>query len=186
MKKVKITKEHVFNIVDKIDRQGGLPRGLTDTVNGNTSLCVEAVINHVVHQEYGQDNPACVSPLIRSLSISLNDDYSWSSPYCRGEGLKRLAIAQLGSNSLDQEELERKLVEKLRHVFLNSTRIDQLVPRLYSHYLSSATTSEILFNAIRVNSYNNQNLTELAEVVVSVLKEMNCPGTKFLDLVRGG
>lgn len=177
MNKVKITKEHVFNIVDRIDRQGGLPRGLTDTVNGNTSLCVEAVINHVVHQEYGQDNPACVSPLIRSLSISLNDDYSWSSPYCRGEGLKRLAIAQLGSNSLDQEELERKLVEKLRHVFSNSS---------HSSLFESCTTSEILFNTIRANSYNNQNLTELAEVVVSVLKEMNCPGTKFLDLVRGG
>jgi hypothetical protein len=42
------------------------------------------------------DEPPCVSPAIRQLKIQLNDS-AWSSDKARGAGMRRLALAQLGS-----------------------------------------------------------------------------------------
>jgi hypothetical protein len=46
------------------------------------------------------DNPSCVHPAVRSFKIALNDS-DWSSNSARAKGLRRIAVAQLGSEEID-------------------------------------------------------------------------------------
>lgn len=76
----------------------GLVRGLGVQEPGK--MCVEAA----VCAAYGllhSDTPPCVGSAVRSYKIRLNDA-SWSSDIVRAQGLRRLAIAQLGSDEIDQ------------------------------------------------------------------------------------
>jgi hypothetical protein len=73
-------------------------------------MCVEAAVNFALGAPHG-DQPACVAPTLRALKIRLNDA-SWSSNEARTNGLRRLALAQLGSDGvLDEKEFVRRVVE---------------------------------------------------------------------------
>jgi hypothetical protein len=57
------------------------------------------------------DDPGCVAPALRSLKLRLNNS-AWSSNQARAKGLRRLAVAQLGSKDhLDEKEFARRLVD---------------------------------------------------------------------------
>ena len=74
-------------------------------------MCVEAAVCYALGLPHG-DDPGCVSPALRRLKIRLNDAARWSSPMARAAGLRRLAIAQLGSAGvLDDNEFVRHVVE---------------------------------------------------------------------------
>jgi len=64
-------------------------------------MCVEALICFKLGLPHG-DNPPCVGGEVRLAKISLND-CNWSSPKARAEGMRKLAIAQLGSDKIDQK-----------------------------------------------------------------------------------
>jgi hypothetical protein len=86
----------------------GLVSGLGKPEPG--SMCVEAAVCYALGLPHG-DDPQCVSPALRSLKIALNDS-SWSSKYTRAAGMRRLAVAQLGSKDiLDDKEFARRCVE---------------------------------------------------------------------------
>lgn len=93
----------VLNVVDK-----GLSSGLGIRKPGQ--MCVEAAVCYALDLPHG-DDPGCVSPLLRSLKIRLND-CPWSSKQARAKGLRRLAVAQLGSKGeLDEKAFVRMLVD---------------------------------------------------------------------------
>jgi len=88
-----------------------LDKGVTccfspDPKPGN--MCLEQVISYALGEEIG-DKPSCVGKQVRKFVIYLNDA-NWSSPSARAEGMKQLAIAQLGSDSLNQDEFREKLI----------------------------------------------------------------------------
>jgi hypothetical protein len=57
------------------------------------------------------DEPPCVSPAIRQLKIQLNDS-AWSSDKARGAGMRRLALAQLGSAGVVADvDFVRRIIE---------------------------------------------------------------------------
>lgn len=58
-------------------------------------MCVEAAISYALGLPHG-DRPDCVDEAVIEFSIRLND-CRWSSPKKRAAGLRRLALAQLGS-----------------------------------------------------------------------------------------
>ena len=89
---MQITKE----LVDKINKllDEGLVCGLGKPIPGQ--MCVEALICYALDLPHG-DEPNCVSPAIRSLKIRLNDS-NWSSNKARAEGMRNLAVLQLGTN----------------------------------------------------------------------------------------
>ena len=58
-------------------------------------MCVEAAVCYALGQPFG-DEPKCVHPVVRCFKIALNDK-SWSSNQARAKGMRRIAIAQLGS-----------------------------------------------------------------------------------------
>jgi hypothetical protein len=93
----------VLSVVD-----AGLSRGLGSPEPGN--MCVEAAVCFALGLPH-DDDPQCVSPALRALKIALNDK-PWSSKYTRAAGMRRLAVAQLGSKDiLDDKEFARRCVE---------------------------------------------------------------------------
>lgn len=63
-------------------------------------MCVEAAVCFAFGLPHG-DNPPCVGEAVRSFKIALND-CRWSSDEARANGMRKLAIAQLGSDKIDQ------------------------------------------------------------------------------------
>src|SRR5258708_34821687 len=82
------TARKVLEVVDV-----GLCKGVGNPVPGQ--MCVEAAVCFALGLPHG-DNPECVSNALRQLKIRLND-VNWSSNEARAKGLRRLAVAQLGS-----------------------------------------------------------------------------------------
>ena len=91
----------VLEVVD-----AGLITGVGEPVPGQ--MCVEAAVCYALGLPHG-DDPACVSRVLRSLKIRLNDS-QWSSSDARAKGLRRLAVAQLGSRDvLDDREFVKRV-----------------------------------------------------------------------------
>lgn len=95
--------ERVRDVVD-----AGLVSGMGRPEPGQ--MCVEAAVCYAMGLPHG-DNPTCVAPSLRWLKIALNDKL-WSSPQARAAGLRRLAVAQLGSaGALDERKFRRRVVD---------------------------------------------------------------------------
>ena len=101
-----ITPELAAKVLAIVD--AGLTNGIGDPEPGR--MCVEAAVCYALGQPHG-DNPSCVAPTLRSLNIRLSDS-SWSSNKARANGLRRLALAQLGSvGHLDEKEFVGRVVK---------------------------------------------------------------------------
>jgi hypothetical protein len=101
-----ITREIAIKVRDTVD--AGLVSGVGNPIPGQ--MCVEAAVCYALGLPHG-DEPGCVSPALRRLKIRLNDS-RWSSPQARAKGLRRLAVAQLGSAGvLDNQEFHRLVSE---------------------------------------------------------------------------
>jgi hypothetical protein len=98
-----LTEQFARKVLEVVD--AGLVSGLGEPVPGK--MCVEAAVNYAMGRPHG-DEPDCVSPALRNLKITLNDS-RWSTNKARTAGLRRLAIAQLGSAGvLDEKEFARR------------------------------------------------------------------------------
>ena len=100
-----ITKTFVKKVNTLLDTYG-ICAGLGKPIPGE--MCIEALICYAKGAEHS-DTPTCVHHVIRTLVISLNDA-NWSSNQARAQGLKRLAIAQLGTVDNFDSELFSKRV----------------------------------------------------------------------------
>lgn len=101
-----ITREVAAKVLSVVD--AGLSKGLGKPTPGN--MCVEAAVCYAIGLPHS-DDPQCVSPALRSLKININDR-NWSSKVARAAGMRRLAIAQLGSKgALDDVEFARRVAE---------------------------------------------------------------------------
>jgi hypothetical protein len=113
-----LTKSHARKVLSVVD--AGLCSG--KGVREPGKMCVEAAVCFALGLPHS-DDPPCVGKAVREFKIKLNDS-SWSSDKARARGLRRLAIAQLGSDSLNQTEFVTKLQE---------ATIRQVVPRALRH-----------------------------------------------------
>jgi hypothetical protein len=104
----------VLSVVD-----AGLVSGLGTPEPGK--MCVEAAVNYAMGRPHG-DRPACVAESLRRLKIKLND-LKWSSDQVRTKGLRRLAIAQLGSaGTLDEREFAKRVATLATQVCVSRKR----------------------------------------------------------------
>jgi len=104
---MKPTTEIVQKILSVLSR--GLTQGIGEREPGK--MCVEAAVCYAYGLPHG-DNPPCVGEEVRKFKIALNDSSYWPDNMARAEGLKRLAIAQLGSNEIDQEKFEEEVFKQ--------------------------------------------------------------------------
>ena len=95
--------QKVINLVDQ-----GLVKGMGNPIPGK--MCVEAAVCFALGLPHG-DDPKCVSKAVRFLKIKLNDS-NWSSNQARAKGLRRLAVAQLGSlGEINDQEFAKKVAK---------------------------------------------------------------------------
>lgn len=81
--------KRVLRVVNK-----GLTEGVGSPVPGE--MCVEAAVCYAMGQNHG-DDPKCVAEVLRSFKIQVNDSSEWNSDKSRANGLRRLAVIQLGT-----------------------------------------------------------------------------------------
>jgi hypothetical protein len=104
---MEITEGVARKVLETVD--AGLVRGIGKPKPGQ--MCVEAAVCYAMGLPHG-DEPSCVSPAIRALKIRLNDS-AWSSNEARAQGMRRLALVQLGSAGAVDDEAFAKAVAKL-------------------------------------------------------------------------
>lgn len=115
-KKNLICKQFVCNINELLNH--GLVSGLGDPVPGK--MCVEAAVAFAAGEDHN-DTPDCVNSLISQEKIALNDS-GWTSPKNRANGLRRVAIAQLGSNKINSNEIAVALALDLYKIWLGTKK----------------------------------------------------------------
>ncbi len=90
-----ITEQHVKKLLALIEP--GLCGGSGDGTPGN--MCVEQAIALAFGERLSYQ-PNCVQNDIRMISITINDMSDWPSDQIRSKTMRRLAIAQLGSEGV--------------------------------------------------------------------------------------
>ena len=100
-----INENTVSSLLSVVDR--GLSKGLGKPIPGQ--MCVEAAVCYSLGLPHG-DDPLCVAYSLRQLKIIINDA-DWSSNAARAKGLRRLAVAQLGTKeTLNEREFVKRVV----------------------------------------------------------------------------
>lgn len=106
--KININEEIAKRVLEVVDK--GLTDGVGSAIPGQ--MCVEAAVCYAMGEPH-TDKPKCVEKEIRNLKIELNDSDIWRSNTDRATGLRRLAIAQLGSKDVVKGDKFVRAVEKL-------------------------------------------------------------------------
>ena len=119
--KNEITLDQARKVLEVVDV--GLCGGIGNPVPGQ--MCVEAAVCFALGQPHG-DEPECVNAAVRWFKIVLNDS-KWSSNQARAQGMRRLAIGQLGTN--DPSFDEKKFIDVL---------VEQTIRKIVPHALRAA------------------------------------------------
>lgn len=201
---MQITREIAIKVRETVD--AGLCSGVGQPIPGQ--MCVEAAVCFALGLPHS-DDPPCVSRAVRSLKIALNDA-AWSSHEARGRGLRRLALAQLGSESIDDSDFTRRVVEMtIRHFLPIALRAAASIhpqvkhqdalesaAKLCEQNLDQATAAQAAAQAATAAAWAataaawaaraaaDKLLNEFAEGVVQILIEMKAPGCQWLNLVE--
>lgn len=204
---MEITKDIAVKVLEVVD--AGLVNGVGRPVPGQ--MCVEAAVCYAMGLPHG-DDPQCVSRALRSLKIRLNDS-RWSSDTARAKGLRRLAVAQLGSRDvLDDKEFVRRVVElsirKAAPVALRAAASIHPDSNHKAKLLAAADRCEkegtrdaaIEARTVARDAYaaadaaadadayadaaRDRVLSEFAEDVVQILIGMKAPGCVWLELTE--
>lgn len=165
----------------------GLVSGLGNQIPGQ--MCVEAAVCFAFGLPHG-DEPPCVGSAVRSFKIALNDS-GWSSNSVRATGMRRLAIAQLGSDILDQAEFSRLLALRATQRMLPDALRDY-AQYCYPKYVEKLKSIADDCEKAQNNKDVLASLASLAKFLMSVavlgeqvLVEMGSPGCAWLYLCDG-
>lgn len=180
----------------------GLSQGLGVQEPGK--MCVEAAVCYALGLPHG-DNPPCVGGAVRKAKIRLNDA-AWSSEAARAKGMRRVAIAQLGSVKIDQckfadilaREAIRQFVpialraaaklhqiEKHREALEVAAKECEANPVKASAQKAQAATAAAADAAYAARQQaRDEILLAMAEVMVQALKECGSEGCNFLYLTE--
>jgi hypothetical protein len=126
------TREHAAKIIELL--QHGLVEGVGKPEPGK--MCVEAAVCYALGEPHG-DTPTCVGSAVRAFKIRLNDA-KWPSNQARADGLREIAIAQLGSNEIDQREFAKRVTLKV---------IQQITPIALRSAAKAVPAHEVALNA---------------------------------------
>lgn len=208
----RITKAVAAKVLEVVD--AGLSRGLGNKVPGQ--MCVEAAVCYAMGEPH-TDHPRCVTLAIRDTKININDHAGWGDRYLdsddkeiikirkdRSKGLRRLAIAQLGSkgvitdkqwNDALYEYYVSKKPKAEQHEFTGADAKAQLldaVKRIEAgecyvevkvEWENPRENFDFEFDILN-EAGNPKALKKLSEDLVKVLIKLKSPGTKYLHLTK--
>ena len=187
---MELTREIAQKVLDIVD--AGLVKGLGVQVPGK--MCIEAAVCFALGLPHS-DNPPCVGYAVRQLKISLNDK-DWSSDAARAKGLRRIAIAQLGSVDVDQAAFMKLVAEGvIRGIVPIALRaaasmqkdkkhkdaLEEAAVKCEKEGDKSAANAADMADASTFFS-KDQIFTMLAEIAVRALVKLGSQGSKWLDL----
>ena len=183
---MEITRELAAKVLETVD--AGLAAGVGEPIPGQ--MCVEAAVCYAMGLPHG-DQPSCVSPAVRAFKIVLNDA-EWSSPLARAKGMRRLAIAQLGSAGvLYDVEFANRLAVWANYVVVPRAAKYAEYAAKYAKYAKYAATAagyaardaaEYAAKYAAGDVAQDAALSLAAEEGVQILVGMGAPGCAFLDL----
>lgn len=207
-KPVKINAAVAATVLEVVD--AGLVDGMGHPEPG--SMCVEAAVCYAMGEPHS-DQPKCVLPAIRDTKIELNDDEIWYKAKghvtkTRAEGLRRLAIAQLGSKGKITTDQWNKAIaaylqsgprykRHLKEAALTKKNTIRDLQRLIKMVKDNKNFDESiqycpsnldidgmnLFHAMEVNTVAKAK--KVCEDIVQILIKLKSPGTKYLYLTEG-
>lgn len=158
----------VNKILKTVD--AGLSDGMGEPRPG--FMCVEAAVCYALGLDH-DDDPMCVEQHVRWTKIELND-LPWKSKARRAAGLRRLAIAQLGSIDVVNGNVFR---DKLRELVL-------------SKYMPAAirTWATAIDTSTEYGAEDQNDLEELARIleVDTSIETVNRVQGRIFDLYRNG
>jgi hypothetical protein len=141
------TEEQCSKILQVVDH--GLIKGLGIPEPGK--MCIEAAVSFALGLPH-TDNLNCVGSDVRRFKISLNDSH-WSSDKNRAKGLRKLAIAQLGSNSIDQIKFSHfviiETIKQILPIILDNIGLKEIANDC-RNVIDFETASIIINNAFEV------------------------------------
>jgi hypothetical protein len=205
---MEITEKIARKVLETVD--AGLVGGVGRPAPGQ--MCVEAAVCYALGLPHG-DDPECVSRALRTLKITLNDAV-WSSDSARAKGLRRLALAQLGSRgTLNDAEFVKRCAElvirKQLPAALRAAATVQTTEKHREAVIAAAerceregsrtavkatydATYDAAYGAARSAVYTayvaaevgDTVLAEFAEDVVQILVEMKAPGCQWLAMTE--
>lgn len=204
---MKVTRELAEKVRDVVS--AGLVRGKGEPIPGR--MCVEAAVCFAMGLPHS-DDPTCVGRDVRSFKIALNDS-NWSSDMARANGMKRIAIAQLGSIEIDQNQFAKELaLATIRRIVPIALRAAAKLHPEQKHIDAlndsaaecetcddgASRAARAAANAADAAAYAAANaadaadaaaardevLSLMAEIGVEVLQKCGSPGCEFLDVLQ--
>lgn len=171
---MKITLTHINNLLKLFEC--GLVNGAGHDVN---HFCVQQAVHRVLDDDLknadkSDDPPTwCVQSHIRNFGVHMNDAEGWNGNKGRAEGLKRFAIAELGSGKISAHDFYARLSAKLASVLSKDpdefSYDDTIVEQFMQHKIGGMS--------------RNDRLTHLANAAADVLMELGTEGSQFLYLI---
>src|SRR5262245_46412083 len=150
-----ITKTLIDKVLNIIT--GGLTKGAGDMRN---TVCVQQAVSKACGKtEYGDHPTFCVAQETVGFGIGMNDRL-WSSQQARADGMRRFAVAELGSNKVDCRGFNDKVTKRWQ-----------------------------VAHPDRPNwgaAHGDQDLREIMEHAVQVLIELGTEGSNYLYLTEPG
>jgi hypothetical protein len=154
----------------------GLCRGLGKPELGK--MCVEAAVNYACGLPHG-DSPSCVGSAVRAFKITLNDGI-WSSNEARGKGLQKIAIAQLGSNTIDQLAFAKIVIFKTVIILMPVILKYNGFPEGAALCENSKDLEEAIYNIRKIK--NNIGTIPAASYIYRAINALSAPSnSSFTD-----
>lgn len=164
-----LTEIQIKNILSIIDN--GLSKGLGEAEPGK--MCVEAAVCYGLGLPHS-DRPICVGNAVRSFKINLND-LPWSSKQVRAQGLRKLAIAQLGSDQINQLEFSKLIIietiKKFIPIILEKVNLlkEAEMCRNVNNIEEANETIKIAYSAYSATrDYSDYNISCYIEEVINI------------------
>ena len=201
---MEMTRELAQKVLQTVD--AGLVNGIGEPIPGK--MCVEAAVCYAMGLPHS-DNPKCVGSSVRRYKIRLNDS-RWPTDKDRTEGMRKLSVAQLGSDFIDQLAFAKLVGLGCNRVVLPiALRIAAARGGKYADELEAAAKiceSATDFEAAKAATLAAREITRkarayadadayadakkirlqmlqaVAKVGLDALIELKSPGCEFLDL----
>lgn len=133
---MKITEDIARKVVKVVS--AGLVAGVGEPTPGK--MCVEAAVCYALGEPHG-DRPSCVHSVVRVFKVALNDG-SWSSATARARGMKRVAVAQLGSTEIDPvcfvQYVAEQTIKRILPIVLREAGLNEVATRCENEGTSAA------------------------------------------------
>lgn len=111
------------------------------------------------------DRPWCVNPNLRDLGIAMNDANVWYTNESRAQGLRRFAVAEMGT---DEKFCSYDFTQKLaKHLGLDNFSETESNPlKVYQEWLCIRS--------------GEQGISDFANACADIMLEMDTPGSRHL------